>query len=815
MKSKKLNAVIVLLMLVSAIGLVFVPSVSAEGAGNYLLDYITVQDDGGTYNDVYYDGTYIYTSRGTSGISVYTFDGADFTLVDTNATTAKNYQCVYANGTYVYAGTAADGMHAFTFDGTDLVYVTKNTTGGVDIEGVFANATYIFGAADNTGIEAYSFDGTDLTHIDDDEDKGKGVHGDDDYIFHAGEADNLALYTFDGSVFTKEDQESAEAGDSRGVFWDGTYAYDCVGSDGMRAYTTDGSTLTKVATYTTAKACWDAWASGNGLVYVAGDSDDGLLFSFDGSTFTLENVSQPLGYGGFSSVFGGDDYVFFTGDGNGIFAYNTTGMPSGPTQTGENPADEATGQELSLTWNVTINDAEGDLLNVTIQCSKATAGGSTWTEHAANYSFSVSISGCDYSTEYTVYVNATDYAGSATWSNATYTFTTKANSAPVNDGPVPANAATGISLNPTLYINVTDADGDTMIIYFRTNASGSWANLQIKNSVPNGTWSSLSSDMDTLDTKYWWSANTTDGLTWDNDTYYFTTTDTSEYPVNSNPYPANAATLQPFNHNIFNITTTDPQGDTMDVSLWTNNTAGSTWVKWKYTNGVSNGTNSWVGSHDPYFTDLDPNTKYWWSANTTDSEGNWDNDTYYFTTNHSYSMSITKTANISTVITNDTVWDTQLVNYTINVTNTGTGDLTDININETWWNCSCSDWKFWFISTNEPNWETNLTVYTDSCYMSINITNLSVGESYELYILLNVSECAIDTLGTLRNWANVTATYATPKSSHCDIAWGEVPVPSTDLDIDALAVTIVAFISVFVALACIGLFIRWLGEVMR
>ena len=288
----------------------------------------------------------------------------------------------------------------------------------------------------------------------------------------------------------------------------------------------------------------------------------------------------------------------------------------------------------------------------------------------------------------------------------------------------------------------------------------------------------------------------------------------STTPVNSVPNPANAATEQPLDMTTFGITVNDPQGDLMDIYLRTNATG--TWTTWKYWNDGTNDSYTWIGSHDPYFTDLTPNTMYFWSVNTTDGS-EWDNDTYYFTTNHTYSMTITKTANISNVTVNSTTLDTQLVNYTINVTNTGTGNLTDININETWWNCSCNDWKFWFISTNEPNWETNLTVYTDSCYMSINITNLSVGESYELYILLNVSECANDTVGTLRNYANVTATYATPKSSYCDIQWGEPPAEPVDtsFDVDALAVTIMVFISVFVALACIGLFIRWLGEVMR
>lgn len=95
--------------------------------------------------------------------------------------------------------------------------------------------------------------------------------------------------------------------------------------------------------------------------------------------------------------------------------------------------------------------------------------------------------------------------------------------------------------------------------------------------------------------------------------------------------------------------------------------------------------------------------------------------------------------------------------------------------------------------------------------MSINITNLSAGESYELYILLNVSECDIDTTGTLRNWANVTATYAPTKSSYCDIYWGSPPVPAT-LGV-TIAQIVIVFITVVVIMGIAGMILASIGRI--
>jgi len=104
------------------------------------------------------------------------------------------------------------------------------------------------------------------------------------------------------------------------------------------------------------------------------------------------------------------------------------------------------------------------------------------------------------------------------------------NKNPINSNPNPSNGATGQILNPTLSIKVNDADyaNQTVNVTFRTNASGSWADIGSNNSI-NPTSSGVTLyqntiNMNNYNTKYWWSVNTSDGEGgWDNDTYYFIT----------------------------------------------------------------------------------------------------------------------------------------------------------------------------------------------------------------------------------------------------------------------------------------------------
>ena len=97
------------------------------------------------------------------------------------------------------------------------------------------------------------------------------------------------------------------------------------------------------------------------------------------------------------------------------------------------------------------------------------------------------------------------------------------NVAPIQSNPVPSDGATYQLPNPTLSISVNDTNANLMNVTFRTNASGSWQTIGYNASSPNGTYSQTPTDMNQWGTKYWWSANVTDGALWNNHTYNFTT----------------------------------------------------------------------------------------------------------------------------------------------------------------------------------------------------------------------------------------------------------------------------------------------------
>jgi len=82
---------------------------------------------------------------------------------------------------------------------------------------------------------------------------------------------------------------------------------------------------------------------------------------------------------------------------------------------------------------------------------------------------------------------------------------------PIVSNPYPSDADTDVELNPTLSIDVIDHQADTLTIYFMTNASMSWSQIGTEQTGGNDTYTQTTSNMDSYDTKYWWSANVTDG----------------------------------------------------------------------------------------------------------------------------------------------------------------------------------------------------------------------------------------------------------------------------------------------------------------
>ena len=94
---------------------------------------------------------------------------------------------------------------------------------------------------------------------------------------------------------------------------------------------------------------------------------------------------------------------------------------------------------------------------------------------------------------------------------------------PILSSESPPHLSKNQLLNPRLSITVSDLQGDTMTITFRTNASGSWQTIGTNSSASNGSYSQIPTTMNNYNTNYYWSVNCTDGPCWTNETYRFTT----------------------------------------------------------------------------------------------------------------------------------------------------------------------------------------------------------------------------------------------------------------------------------------------------
>jgi len=139
------------------------------------------------------------------------------------------------------------------------------------------------------------------------------------------------------------------------------------------------------------------------------------------------------------------------------------------------PANGSTGNPLSLTWSIPINDPEGDSFDWMIQCSNGQTNGSIGD---VNGSKTLMLSGLSYGTTYTVWVNATDPDGSELYTRMWDRFTTEqlVNDPPyVPDNESPVHGATNVSVSTDLSWIGGDPDNDpvTYDVYFGTTASPS------------------------------------------------------------------------------------------------------------------------------------------------------------------------------------------------------------------------------------------------------------------------------------------------------------------------------------------------------
>lgn len=211
-----------------------------------------------------------------------------------------------------------------------------------------------------------------------------------------------------------------------------------------------------------------------------------------------------------------------------------------PVFSNPNPANGTTGVSISLSiWNITIEDPEGDTFNWSIDTSPDVGNDSG--TGSSNGSKNTTLSSLQYSTTYTVYVNATDI-GSGEWTNETLWFETEADviftpyatlsfggkvevqsEYPQISDEYPANNSIDKELQPTFSVTVEDIQGIFNITWLH-NKTGAWVVFGYNSSCIDGIYTQNGTWANETETEYNWSVhvNDTEGH-WTNETYNFTT----------------------------------------------------------------------------------------------------------------------------------------------------------------------------------------------------------------------------------------------------------------------------------------------------
>ncbi|QKQ98822.1 hypothetical protein GKQ38_04845 [Candidatus Nanohaloarchaea archaeon] len=246
---------------------------------------------------------------------------------------------------------------------------------------------------------------------------------------------------------------------------------------------------------------------------------------------------------------------------------NTNSAPYAPSS--PNPNNGASDVSTSPSISAYYNDPDGDSGTLYYY----TGGGSFIDSCGVSDGSrcSVTYSGASSSgTTYDWYAVADD--GSASTSSSTWSFTTNyAPSAPSN--PSPNNGQDTVSTSPTLSVDVSDPDGDSMDVRFY---DGNGDLIGTDTSVGSGytasvTWSGLSTG-----TTYDWYAVADDGPeTTSSSTWSFTTVHKPNQPFN--PAPFDGENDVSTSHNLY-VDVSHPDGLSMDVDFYIDDGGGFTYV---------------------------------------------------------------------------------------------------------------------------------------------------------------------------------------------------------------------------------------------
>lgn len=304
----------------------------------------------------------------------------------------------------------------------------------------------------------------------------------------------------------------------------------------------------------------------------------------------------------------------------------------------------------------------------------------------------------------------------------------------------PSNTSTTANGDYDIPVNVTITNtyGHNFEWWVNTTNGDNFHNTgETNGTVIGGEMSGL-----THDTKYWWNTTVSDGLGHVTSISYWFTTGVGggTKPNQPTPSPTNGQTEVPISVGSLNVTAVDPDGDDMSVSFYwaTNDTLIGT------NNNVVSGATTGVAIGE-----LDYGTNYYWYVNVSDgvlytlgpAAGNWS----FLTSNVKISI--------------EKEWFPQANNTIlcyINVTNTGSDNLTGVVITETY------DTNLDYLYSNpasdgapNTNWTVpylNVSGYENYWYNITLWLNLSGGTDGTTYTnTVNISHLSFTTEETVDN----------------------------------------------------------------
>lgn len=205
----------------------------------------------------------------------------------------------------------------------------------------------------------------------------------------------------------------------------------------------------------------------------------------------------------------------------------TTDYNNAPVIFSPNPENDSVIENLSLNWSIQITDADNDTFNYSIESSN---NQSITENNSNNGTKTITLIGLNYSTNYKIWVNASDvYNTTANWYNFTTSSIPHNNTAPIVTNPNPDNNTNNVEITlSSLTILINDSDGNTFNWSVETSPYiGNISGVNASNGTKECNVSSLS-----YSTEYTWFVNVTDGLNHTNKTYHFTTKSAPSTPRN-------------------------------------------------------------------------------------------------------------------------------------------------------------------------------------------------------------------------------------------------------------------------------------------